>query len=476
MTDKTRTEENQPTNALWGGRFAAGPAAVMEAINASIDVDRRLWREDVEGSRAHAAMLAAAEIISPEDAAAIDRGLLQIADEIEQGAFSFSPALEDIHLNIEARLKEIVGEPASRLHTGRSRNDQVATDFRLWSRAACDGAAAAIGDLMAGLADLAEAEAGTVMPGYTHLQTAQPVTFGHHCLAYVEMLARDRARFHDARARMNECPLGAAALAGTPFPIDREMTATALGFDRPTANSLDSVSARDFAQEMLAAATIAAGHLSRLAEEIVLWTSPHFGFATLSDAFSTGSSIMPQKRNPDAAELCRAKVGRIHAAFTSLTVVMKGLPLAYSKDMQEDKAATFQAMDDLELALAAMNGMVRDLSVNREAMREAALKGFITATDLADWLVRALGMAFRDAHHVTGAIVARAEKAAKRLDELSLEDMQAVEPRIAAEVFSVLSIDASVASRTSYGGTAPDNVAREAARWRQALLKKAPAK
>lgn len=452
---------------MWGGRFERGPAAVMEEINASIDVDRRLWREDIEGSKAHSAMLAAANIITATDARAIHAGLDQIAAEIENGSFVFSKRLEDIHMNIEARLKDLIGEPASRLHTARSRNDQVATDFRLFVRRACDDMATAIRTLQKALVEKAAAHAATVMPGYTHLQTAQPVTFGHHCLAYVEMLERDRTRFLDARARMNECPLGAAALAGVPYPIDRAMTAKALGFDRPTANSLDSVSARDFALETLAASAICASHLSRLAEEIVLWTSPHFGFASLSDAFSTGSSIMPQKRNPDAAELCRAKVGRIGGAFQSLLMVMKGLPLAYSKDMQEDKAATFQAIDDMALALAAMAGMVADMTMNEEAMRAAAMRGYSTATDLADYLVRRLGLAFRDAHHATGAIVALAEKKGVRLDELSLTDMRGVDSRIDKDVFDQLTVDASVAARASYGGTAPANVAAEANRWKE---------
>lgn len=465
MTDnKVRTK-----NQLWGGRFAEGPAAIMEEINASIDIDKRLWREDIEGSRAHAAMLEAAGIISPEDAKAISGGLTAIAREIEDGNFKFSAALEDIHMNIEARLKELIGEPAGRLHTGRSRNDQVATDFRLWVRASCDAAAHAIQDLQQALVDQAHTHADTVMPGYTHLQTAQPVTFGHHCLAYVEMLERDKTRFLDARARMNESPLGAAALAGTPFPIDREATASALGFERPTANSLDSVSARDFALEGLAAASICASHISRLSEEIVFWTSAHFGFARLSDSFSTGSSIMPQKKNPDAAELCRAKVGRISSAFSGLLIVMKGLPLAYSKDMQEDKAATFQAFDDLALALAAMAGMISDLDINKDAMREAAAKGHSTATDLADWLVRVVGLPFRDAHHITGATVALADKKSARLDELSLADLQTVDDRITDDVFSVLSIDASVNSRTSYGGTAPVNVRAQISRWKGLL-------
>ncbi|MEM9169704.1 MAG: argininosuccinate lyase [Pseudomonadota bacterium] len=456
-------------NAMWGGRFAAGPDAIMEAINASIDVDKRLWREDVAGSKAHAAMLAKQGVISAADADAIRAGLDQIAGEIEAGTFPFSAALEDIHMNIEARLKALIGEPAGRLHTGRSRNDQVATDFRLWIRRACEDADAALADLQSALVEKAARHAGAVMPGYTHLQTAQPVTFGHHCLAYVEMLARDRGRFADARRRLNECPLGAAALAGTSLPHDRDATAADLGFDRPTANSLDAVSARDFALEALAAASICATHVSRLAEEIVFWTSPHFGFARLSDAFSTGSSIMPQKKNPDAAELARAKVGRVASGFTALLTVMKGLPLAYSKDMQEDKAATFQSFDDLALALAAMAGMVRDLTIDTNAMRAAAGAGYSTATDLADWLVRTLGTPFRDAHHVTGAAVALAEARGVGLDALTLADLQGFEPRITDDVFSVLSVEASVASRTSYGGTAPANVAAQAQIWRDRL-------
>jgi argininosuccinate lyase len=414
-------------------------------------------------------MLAAAKIISDEDARAIDDGLDRIAMEIASGTFVFSKRLEDIHMNIEARLNDLIGEPASRLHTARSRNDQVATDFRLFVRRSCDETAAAIETLQKALVEKAGAHAATIMPGYTHLQTAQPVTFGHHLLAYVEMLERDRTRFLDARTRLNECPLGAAALAGVPYPIDRAMTASALGFDRPTANSLDSVSARDFALETLAAASICASHLSRLAEEIVLWTSPHFGFAALSDAFSTGSSIMPQKRNPDAAELCRAKVGRIASAFVSLLIVMKGLPLAYSKDMQEDKKATFEAIDDLALALAAMAGMVGDMTMNTAAMRAAAERGYSTATDLADYLVRKLGLPFREAHHATGSIVAIAEKNKVRLDQLPLADLQGIEPRIGKDIFDHLTVDASVAARASYGGTAPENVRREIARWKGQL-------
>jgi argininosuccinate lyase len=470
MSDqRKRNKAGGEANAMWGGRFAAGPSAIMQEINASIDVDRRLWREDIDGSKAHAAMLAAAGVISAADAEAILDGLDRIAAEIASGAFQFSREREDIHMNVEARLKELIGEPAARLHTARSRNDQVATDFRLWTRRACDETVVATRALMRALAMKADAEAATVMPGYTHLQPAQPITFGHHLLAYVAMLARDAGRFADARARMNECPLGAAALAGTSFPIDRERTAKALGFARPSANSLDAVSSRDFALEALAAATILSTHLSRLAEEIVLWTSPHFGFARLSDAFSTGSSIMPQKRNPDAAELCRAKVGRIAGAFQNLIVVMKGLPLAYAKDMQEDKRATFEAFDDLALMLAAMAGMIADLEPDRAAMRAAATAGYATATDLADWLVRTLKIPFRDAHHFAGKAVALAEKRGVRLDELALVDLQAIEPRITGDVFGVLSVDASVASRTSYGGAAPANVRRQAADWLKRL-------
>ncbi len=474
MTEKRSNKTPSNTgdggkSQMWGGRFAGGPSAIMEEINASIDVDKRLWLEDIEGSKAHSAMLAAAGIITEADRAAIHAGLDKIAEEIEGGTFLFSKRLEDIHMNIEARLKELIGESASRLHTARSRNDQVATDFRLYVRRACDETAKAIENLQRALVEKASQHAASIMPGYTHLQIAQPVTFGHHCLAYVEMLERDRTRFLDARRRMNECPLGAAALAGVPYPIDREMTAAALDFDRPTANSLDSVSARDFALETLAASTICASHLSRLAEEIVLWTSPHFGFAKLTDAFSTGSSIMPQKRNPDAAELCRAKVGRIAGAFQSLLIVMKGLPLAYSKDMQEDKATTFQAIDDLALALAAMAGMVADMTMNEAAMREAAMRGFSTATDLADYLVRKLGLPFRDAHHATGAIVAAAERRGVRLDQLALEDMRKIDGRIGEDIFKYLTVDASVAARASYGGTAPSNVSAEAKRWKEKL-------
>ena len=433
----------------------------MEAINASIDVDRRMAKQDIDGSRAHARMLAQQGIISDADAAAIDDGLATVSEEIAQGLLTFRRELEDIHMNVEARLKEIVGEPAGRLHTGRSRNDQVATDFRLWVRDSIDRVDAGLAALIGGLLDRAEEEADTILPGFTHLQPAQPVTLGHHLLAFVEMFSRDRGRFADARKRLNESPLGSAALAGTPYPLDRDMTAQALGFDGPTRNSLDSVSARDFALEYLAAASILATHLSRMAEEMVVWSSAAFGFISFSDAWSTGSSIMPQKRNPDAAELLRAKVGRIFGAFTSLLLTMKGLPLAYSKDMQEDKEVTFLAADAIELSLAAAVGLVADFQPDREAMRAACLKGHLTATDLADWLVRALGLPFREAHHVTGTLVALADEKGARLDELSLEDLQSVHADITAAVFDVLSVEASVASRQSFGGTAPDRV-REA--------------
>jgi argininosuccinate lyase len=448
-------------NALWGGRYAAGPSAIMAEINASIGFDRRLWREDIEGSKAHAAMLARQEILSPEDAAAIAQGLDRIAAEIEGGAFPFRPELEDIHMNIEARLKELIGEPAGRLHTARSRNDQVATDFRLWLKRAIDRLDAGLADLQAALLDQAERHAATVMPGYTHLQPAQPVTFGHHLMAYVEMIGRDRGRLADARARTDECPLGAAALAGTSFPIDREATAQALGFARPMANSLDAVSDRDFALEFLSAAAILSVHLSRFAEELVIWASPAYGFVKLSDAFTTGSSIMPQKRNPDAAELVRAKSGRVIGALNGLMIALKGLPLAYGKDMQEDKEPVFATVDTLELTVAATAGMVRDLKADAAAMRRACSMGFLTATDLADWLVRRLGLPFRQAHHVTGALVRRAEEKGAGLEGLSLADMQEVEPAITQEVFEVLDIDAAVNARRSFGGTAPSRV-REA--------------
>ncbi|MCA0204078.1 MAG: argininosuccinate lyase [Proteobacteria bacterium] len=456
-------------NSMWGGRFAGGVDAIMEAINASIGFDQRLYAQDIAGSRAHAAMLAATGIITKADHAAIDAGLQQVKDEIEAGNFQFKTALEDIHMNVESRLKEIIGEPAGRLHTARSRNDQVAVDFRLWVRDQCDAAIAGIDRLMRAFLTQAEAGAAWVMPGFTHLQTAQPVTWGHHMLAYVEMLARDKSRFQDARKRMNECPLGAAALAGTSFPIDRHMTAAALGFDRPTANSLDSTSDRDFALEFLAAASICAMHLSRFAEELVIWSSAQFRFVRLSDSFTTGSSIMPQKKNPDAAELLRAKVGRILGATVALFMVMKGLPLTYSKDMQEDKEQVFDAADNLMLGLAAMEGMVKDMNANREVLAAAAASGFSTATDLADWLVRSLNLPFRDAHHVTGSLVALAEKKGCDLPDLTLAEMQTGHPGITQEVYSVLGVDNSVRSRVSYGGTAPSNVEAQVARWKEAL-------
>ncbi|MEM9973099.1 MAG: argininosuccinate lyase [Pseudomonadota bacterium] len=462
MTDKT-------ANAMWGGRFAAGPDAIMEAINASIGFDKRLAAQDIAGSRAHAAMLAAQGIISTSDAEAIREGLLTVLSEIEGGRFAFSAALEDIHMNVEARLKELVGEPAGRLHTARSRNDQVATDFRLWVRDQIDAADQGLAALMRALLAQAEAGADWVMPGFTHLQTAQPVTWGHHMMAYVEMFGRDRSRFANARARLNECPLGAAALAGTSFPIDRYATAEALGFNRPMANSLDAVSARDFALEFLSAASISAMHLSRLAEELVIWSSAQFRFVAMSDRFSTGSSIMPQKKNPDAAELLRAKIGRILGATVALFTVMKGLPLAYSKDMQEDKEQVFDAADTYLLSLAAMEGMVRDMAANPEALRTAAASGFSTATDLADWLVRELGLPFREAHHVTGSLVAEAESRGCDLPDLPLDAMQTGHPGITEAVYGVLGVDNSVASRTSYGGTAPDQVRAQIARWREAL-------
>ncbi|PTX57459.1 argininosuccinate lyase [Litoreibacter ponti] len=465
MTDQTK----DASNAMWGGRFADGPDAIMEAINASIGFDQRFARQDIEGSRAHAAMLGAQGVITASDMEAIREGLLTVLSEIEGGTFQFSTALEDIHMNVEARLSEIIGEPAGRLHTGRSRNDQVALDFRLWVRDQMDAAIEGIAALQNALLAQAEAGADWVMPGFTHLQTAQPVTWGHHMLAYVEMLGRDASRFTDARARMNESPLGAAALAGTSFDIDRDMTATALGFDRPAANSLDAVSDRDFVLDFLNAASICAMHLSRLSEELVIWSSAQFRFVTLSDRFSTGSSIMPQKKNPDAAELIRAKVGRIFGANTALMMVMKGLPMTYSKDMQEDKEMTFDAADSLMLALAAMTGMVADMSANRPALEQAAASGFSTATDLADWLVRTLDMPFREAHHVTGALVKLAEDKGCDLPDLSLADMTGVHPKITRDVFDVLGVYNSVASRTSYGGTAPDNVRAQVARWKERL-------
>jgi argininosuccinate lyase len=465
----TPDRRNAAANIQWGGRFAAGPSVVMQEINASIGFDHKLWRQDIRGSLAHAAMLAKIGLLTPEDERAIAQGLEDIAAQIEAGTFAFDDGLEDIHMNIEARLTERIGEAGKRLHTARSRNDQVATDFRLWVRDATDGIALQITELMRVLAHRAAAHAADPMPGFTHMQTAQPVTFGHHLLAYVEMLDRDRGRLADARRRLNECPLGSAALAGTSFPIDRDATAKALGFDRPTANSLDAVSDRDFALEFLSAAAISAVHLSRLAEEIVIWCSAPFGFVRLSDAFTTGSSIMPQKRNPDAAELVRAKTGRVTGSLVALLTVMKGLPLAYAKDTQEDKEPVFDAVEAWTLSLAAMAGMVGDLTADTARMRQFAGSGFATATDLADWLVRVLKLPFREAHHITGKLVATAEAKGVDLAGLALTDMQAEEPRITADIFSVLTVEASVASRTSYGGTAPANVAVQAARWLAAL-------
>ena len=457
------------SNQMWGGRFASGPDAIMEEINASIGFDYRLARQDIAGSKAHVAMLAQAGIVSQADAEAIAKGLDEVAREIESGKFVFSRALEDIHMNIEMRLAELIGPTAGRLHTARSRNDQVALDFKLWVRDTIDEIDLQLADLQLALVEKASAYADAVMPGFTHLQSAQPVTFGHHLLAYVEMVFRDRGRFRDARARLNECPLGAAALAGTSFPIDRDFTAKALGFDGPTANSLDSVSDRDFVLETLSSAAITAIHLSRFAEEIVLWTTPQFGFIALSDKFTTGSSIMPQKRNPDAAELVRGKSGRIIGDLAGLLIVMKGLPLAYSKDMQEDKEGCFDSLQSLSLCIAAIAGMVRDMTPRIDKMKAAAGSGYATATDLADWLVRALGMPFRQAHHVTGRIVALAAEAGLGLEQLTLAQMQSIEPTITTEVFEVLGVEKSVRSRVSYGGTAPDNVRQQAKSWAHRL-------
>src|SRR5690349_1771475 len=458
-------------NKMWGGRFTSGPGPIMEEINASIDFDRHLYRQDIAASKAHADMLAKQGIITADDAKKIAHGLDTILSEIEAGKFSFKRALEDIHMNIEGRLSELIGEAAGRLHTARSRNDQVATDFRLWMRDTIDAIDAALADYQRALAEKALAHADTVMPGFTHLQTAQPVTFGHHLLAYVEMAARDRGRFADARQRLNESPLGAAALAGTSFPIDRTATAQALGFDRPMANSLDAVSDRDFVLQPLSAAAICAMHMSRFAEEIVLWTSPLVGLLRLSDKFTTGSSIMPQKRNPDAAELVRAKTGRTIGALVALLVVMKGLPLTYQKDMQEDKQVAMEAFAALSLAIRAMTGMVLDLVADEAKMKAAAGDGYATATDLADWLVRTLKMPFRDAHHITGRIVALAAREGVALHELPLKAMQEVEPRITADALKVLSVESSVKSRTSFGGTAPKNVMAQAKAWAKRLEK-----
>jgi argininosuccinate lyase len=459
------------SNKMWGGRFTERPDAIMEEINVSIDVDRHLYAQDIKASKAHAAMLAARGIITETDAKNIADGLDTILSEIGEGRFTFKRALEDIHMNVESRLAELIGPAAGRLHTARSRNDQVATDFRLYVRDVIDATDAALAAFQKVLAERALQHAATVMPGFTHLQTAQPVTFGHHLLAYVEMAARDRGRFADARNRLNESPLGAAALAGTSFPIDRDLTAKALGFDRPMANSLDAVSDRDFVLETLAAAAITAMHLSRFAEELVIWTSPLVGLVRLSDKFTTGSSIMPQKRNPDAAELVRAKTGRVIGALTGLLIVMKGLPLAYQKDMQEDKQGAMEAFEALSLSIRAMAGMVVDLVPEEARMEVAAGEGYATATDLADWLVRTLKMPFREAHQTTGRVVAKASEAGVPLHLLPLSQMQAVEPRITAEVLDVLSVQASVKSRTSYGGTAPKNVLAQAKGWLKRLEK-----
>jgi argininosuccinate lyase len=459
-------------NKMWGGRFDQKPDPLMEEINASIDVDRKLYRQDIAASKAHAAMLAKKGIITAQDAGKIAHGLDTILSEIEAGKFSFKRALEDIHMNVESRLADLIGPPAGRLHTARSRNDQVATDFRLWVRDAIDEIDVALALYQRALAERALEQADTVMPGFTHLQTAQPVTFGHHLLAYVEMAARDRGRFADARERLNESPLGAGALAGTSFPIDRDMTAKSLGFARPMANSLDAVADRDFVLETLSAAAIAAVHLSRFAEEIVIWSSPLAGLIRLSDAFTTGSSMMPQKRNPDAAELVRAKTGRIIGALVGLLTVMKGLPLAYQKDMQEDKEGAIDALGALKLAIAAMTGMVRDMEPDVERMKEAAGEGFATATDLADWMTRELKLPFREAHHATGRIVAKAAEARIGLAELPLAAMQAIEPRITKAVYDVLSVEKSVKSRAVYGGTAPKNVRAQAKRWLKRLQDK----
>ena len=456
-------------NALWGGRFDAGPGAIMDEINVSIDVDKRLADQDIAGSMAHVTMLGEQGIISEADAAVIKDGLAQILVELREGTFPFDRALEDIHMNVEGRLRALIGEPAGRLHTARSRNDQVATDFKLWVRDALDELNNDLAAFQIALVDKAEAHAGTIMPGFTHLQSAQPITFGHHLMAYVEMAARDRGRIMDARRRLNESPLGAAALAGTAFPIDRYSTAETLGFDGPMRNSLDAVSSRDFALEAMSAAAIAAVNLSRLAEEIVTWCSAPFGFVTLSDAFTTGSSIMPQKKNPDAAELVRAKVGRIVGDLNTLLIVMKGVPLAYSKDMQEDKPPVFDALPALSLCVRAMTGMVSDMAPNADAMAALAGRGHTTATDLADWVVRELGLPFRDAHHITGQAVKFAEKSGKELADLTLDELRQVDERIHEGALEVLTVERSVASRTSVGGTAPKNVRAEAAAWRAAL-------
>ncbi len=457
------------SNSMWGGRFKSDTNALMQAINSSIDFDKNLYSQDIAQSIAHAKMLAHTKIISEQDKDDIIKGLNTIKQEIEQGQFKFSSALEDIHMNIEARLAELIGEAAGRLHTARSRNDQVATDFKLYTRDAIDMLVGQIKALQSALILRAEQEVQTIMPGFTHLQSAQPVSFAHHLLAYVEMLSRDYHRLLDARKRLNQCPLGCAALAGTSFPIDRYMVAEELGFTEPNANSLDGVADRDFILETLSAASICAMHLSRFAEELVIWSSAQFNFIELSDSFSTGSSIMPQKRNPDAAELVRAKIGRIMGAYTSIMMVMKGLPLTYSKDMQEDKELSFDALNNLSLSLEAMTGMVSDLSVNKEAMKQAAGAKFSTATDLADWLVREANVPFRDAHHITGKIVSLAESKELTLEQLELKDMQEIDKRINQSIFEVLSVENSVKSRTSYGGTAPKNISREISGWKRIL-------
>ncbi|HTJ64522.1 MAG TPA: argininosuccinate lyase [Alphaproteobacteria bacterium] len=460
-TGQSPSTESGAANSLWGGRFSAGPSSIMQRINASIGFDRKLWREDIEGSKAHAAMLAKQGIISAADADEIRSGLDLIAAEIEDGRFVFKTELEDIHMNVEARLAELIGAPAGRLHTARSRNDQVATDFKLWVRNALGRLDNDLKALQSALIDQAERHFATIMPGFTHLQLAQPVTFGHHLLAYVEMFGRDRRRVIDALNRSDDCPLGAAALAGSPYPIDRQATASALGFARPSANSIDAVSDRDFALDYLATGSIVAVHLSRFAEELVLWSSDKFAFVRLSDGFTTGSSIMPQKRNPDAAELVRAKTGRVIGDLNTLLIALKGLPLAYSKDMQEDKEPVFDAEDTLALALAAMTCMVADMTVNADSMRRSADRGYVTATDLADWLVRTLGLPFRSAHHISGSLVKLAETKGVQLYDLTLDEMRAVHAEIDDRVFDVLTVEASVASRTSQGGTAPERV-REA--------------
>ena len=469
MSDQSKTSDTD-ASAMWGGRFSGGPNDIMEEINASIGFDQRFFAQDIRASKAHAEMLGAQNIITPEDAQSICDGLDQVYGEIETGTFTFKRSLEDIHMNVEARLKEIIGEPGGRLHTGRSRNDQVANDFKLWVRDAIDQMDVAMQAMQAALIDQAEAHSASAMPGFTHMQIAQPVTLGHHLLAYVEMLGRDRSRLMDGRKRMNECVLGAAALAGTSFPIDRHMTAKALGFDRPSANSLDSVADRDYVLEYLSTLSITSVHLSRLAEEYVLWCSVQFSYARLGDSFSTGSSIMPQKRNPDAAELIRAKSGRVIGSLNALLIVMKGLPMTYGKDMQEDKEPIFDAHDTVMLSLAAMTGMLGDTTFNKERMAADAGKGFSTATDLADWLVRVLGMPFRDAHHVTGAVVKMAEDKGLGLDDLTLDDLQSIEPRIMNAIFEILSVDNSLKSRISVGGTAPSNVVSACAEARKRFL------